>query len=143
MPYRTVAPWVKAIRESRDAVQENFHTGRPHVENNTVELLYADRRWTANELAAKGCTSKTDGKRCQLLHVPAAPPSSSAQEKTTTLDGTEPHLLHDNTRSLPSLLLSRTSCAADNGRFWIICRTHPIRVQNERTTARDSVQHKR
>ena len=40
---------------------------------------------------APRCTSKADVKRCLLLHVPAAPPSSSAQEKTTILGGTEPH----------------------------------------------------
>ena len=32
-------------------------------------------------------TYKADGKRCLLLHVPAAAPSSSAQEKTTTPGG--------------------------------------------------------
>ena len=37
------------------------------------------------------CTSNADGKRFLLLHVPATPPSFSAQEKTTTLGGTEPH----------------------------------------------------
>ncbi|KAJ4448689.1 hypothetical protein ANN_00079 [Periplaneta americana] len=64
LPYCAVARWVKAFQEGRDAVQENFRTGRPHVENNTVELLAslldADRRWTAinelqDELEAKAC----------------------------------------------------------------------------------------
>ena len=45
--------------------------------------------WWGN--TAPRCTSKADGKRCLLLHVPAAPPSSSAQEKTTTPGDTEPH----------------------------------------------------
>ena len=36
-------------------------------------------------------TSKADGKCSQLLHVPAAPSSSSAQEKTSTLGDTEPN----------------------------------------------------
>ena len=47
-------------------------------------------------------------------------------------------------------LLPRTSCAAGNGRFWNIHRTHPIWVHaitnlrpSERTTARNPVQHKR
>ena len=51
LPYRTVARWVKAFREGRDAVQDNLRTGRPHMKNNTVQhrasLLDADRRWTA------------------------------------------------------------------------------------------------
>ena len=45
-------------------------------------------RWWEN--TAPRCTSKANGKRCLLLHVPAAPLSSSAQEKTTILGGTEP-----------------------------------------------------
>ena len=57
LSYRTVARWVKAFREDRDAVQGNLRTGRSHVENNTVQLLSsmldADRRWTARELAAE------------------------------------------------------------------------------------------
>ena len=36
-------------------------------------------------------TSKVDGKRCLLLKVPSATPSSSAQKKTMKLGGTEPH----------------------------------------------------
>ena len=39
LPYRTMAGWVKAIREGRDAIQDNLHTGRLHLENNTVQLL--------------------------------------------------------------------------------------------------------
>ena len=34
-----MARWVKAFREGRDAVQDNLRTGRPRVENNTVQLL--------------------------------------------------------------------------------------------------------
>ena len=52
-----------------------------------------------------------------------------------------PIILHDN---------ARTSCAARNGRFWNIHRTHPIWVhaitslrQSERTTTRDPVQYRR
>ena len=56
-PYRTVARWIKASRECRDAVQYNLGTERPHVENNKVQLyaslLEADRRLTARELAAE------------------------------------------------------------------------------------------
>ena len=40
---------------------------------------------------APRCTSKRDGKRSLLLHFPASPPFSSAQEKTTKLGGTESH----------------------------------------------------
>ena len=32
LPYRV-------FREGKDAVQDNIRTGRPHVENNTVQLL--------------------------------------------------------------------------------------------------------
>ncbi|KAJ4438021.1 hypothetical protein ANN_13960 [Periplaneta americana] len=57
LQYRTVARWVKAFREGRDAVQDNLRTGRSRVEDNTVQLLAsllgADRRWTARELAAE------------------------------------------------------------------------------------------
>ena len=55
---------VKAFREGRDAVQDNLRTGRPQVENNTVEflasLLEADRQWTATEI---GVSHKT------VLHI--------------------------------------------------------------------------
>ena len=41
--------------EGRDAIQDNLHTGRPHMENNTVQLLAclldAGCWWTARELA--------------------------------------------------------------------------------------------
>ena len=68
LPYRTVARWIKAFREGRDAVQDNLRTGRSHVENNTVQLLAslldADRRWTARELPAEvGVCHKT------VLHI--------------------------------------------------------------------------
>ena len=57
LPYRTVPRMVKAFREGRDVVQDNLRTGRPHVENNTVQfltsLLEDGRRWTARELAAE------------------------------------------------------------------------------------------
>ncbi|KAJ4450854.1 hypothetical protein ANN_02285 [Periplaneta americana] len=76
LPYRTVARWVKAFREGRDAVQDNLHTGRPRVEDNTVQLLAslldADRRWTARELAAevgshRPCWTGTKGKMTTFL----------------------------------------------------------------------------
>ncbi|KAJ4433614.1 hypothetical protein ANN_15924 [Periplaneta americana] len=68
LTYRTVARWVEAFREGRDAVQDNLRTGRPRVEDNTVQLLAslldADRRWTARELAAEvGVCHKT------VLHI--------------------------------------------------------------------------
>ena len=47
----------KAFWKGRDAVQDNHRTGRPHVENNTLQLLSslldADRQRTARELAAE------------------------------------------------------------------------------------------
>ena len=70
LPYRTVSRWVKAFREGRDAVQDNLRIGRPHVENNTVQLLAsspleANRRWTARELPAEvRVFHKT------MLHIP-------------------------------------------------------------------------
>ncbi|KAJ4447549.1 hypothetical protein ANN_09556 [Periplaneta americana] len=39
LPYHTVARWVQAFREGRDAIQDNLRTGRPCVEDNTVQLL--------------------------------------------------------------------------------------------------------
>ena len=39
LPFRTVVGCVKASREDRDVVQDNLRIERPHVENNTVELL--------------------------------------------------------------------------------------------------------
>ena len=39
LPYRKVARWVKPLQEGRDAVQDNLHTGQPHMENNTSQLL--------------------------------------------------------------------------------------------------------
>ncbi|KAJ4432752.1 hypothetical protein ANN_21390 [Periplaneta americana] len=64
LPYRTVARWVKAFREGRDADQDNLRTGRPRVEDNTVQLLAslldADRRWTAqrkSEYVTKLCST--------------------------------------------------------------------------------------
>ncbi|PSN36375.1 hypothetical protein C0J52_23866 [Blattella germanica] len=68
LPYRTVAGWVTAFRVGGDFVNDNPRTGRPHVENNTVQLLASlldvDRRWTARELAAEvGVCHKT------VLHI--------------------------------------------------------------------------
>ena len=82
--------------------------------------------WWSN--TAPRCISNADGKRCLLLHVPAAPPSFSAQEKTTTLGGRKPHHSSWQIQGVAPLLLSRTSCIAGNGRFWNIHRTHPIWV---------------
>ena len=39
LPYRTMARWVKALQKGRFAVQDNLGIGRPHVENNIVQLL--------------------------------------------------------------------------------------------------------
>ena len=48
------------------------------------------------------------------------------QEKITTLGGTEPRHSSAMQGITPLALLSRTSCAGSNGRFWNIHRTHPI-----------------
>ena len=53
-----------------------------------------------------------------------APPSSSDQEKTTTLGSTEPYHFHDNARS-HTVAAVTDLFAAGNGRFWNIHRTHP------------------
>ena len=67
LPYSTVTRWVTTFRESRDAVQDNFHTRLTHVENNAVYILLphldTDCPWTARELAGEvGVYHKT------LLH---------------------------------------------------------------------------
>ncbi|PNF35582.1 hypothetical protein B7P43_G02399 [Cryptotermes secundus] len=68
LPYRAVARWVKLFREGRDAVQASRHSGRPHVDNHTIQLLASlmdvDRRWAVRELAAEvGVCHKT------VLHI--------------------------------------------------------------------------
>ena len=37
LPYRTVARWVKLFREGRDSIQDSRRSGRPHVDNHTIE----------------------------------------------------------------------------------------------------------
>ena len=64
----TVARWVKAFREGRDAIWDDVRTRQYHVENITTQLLApledVDRRWTAHELAAEiGVCHKT------VLHI--------------------------------------------------------------------------
>ena len=59
---------VAISRSGTDAVQDKLRTGRPNMENNTVQLLTslldADRRWIARELAAEvGVCHKT------VLHI--------------------------------------------------------------------------
>jgi len=68
LPYRTVARWVKLFREGRDSIQDSRRSGRPHVDNHTIQLLASlldvERRWTAPELAAEvGLCHKT------VLHI--------------------------------------------------------------------------
>ena len=95
--------------------------------------------WWGN--TAPSCTSKADGKRYLLLHVPAVPSSPSAQEKTTTLGGTK---LHHSSWQWKE---SRRCCC--HGRIWYIHRTHPIWVHGitisswKKNTAMDPVQNKR
>ena len=86
------------------------------------------------------CTSKTVGKRCLLLHVIATTPSSSTQEKTTTLGGTEPH--HSSWQCKESHSCCHGSLAplemADSGVSSILTQYESMRLrsfrQSERTT---------
>ena len=83
LSYRTVARWVKLFREGRDAVQDNLHRGRSHVENNKVQvlasLMHADRQWTARDLAAEiGVCHKTV---LYVLHDILRPQSCSAMDR--------------------------------------------------------------
>ena len=39
LPYLTVARWVKLFHEGTDSIQDSCHSGRPHVDNHTTELL--------------------------------------------------------------------------------------------------------
>ena len=68
LPYYTMAWWVKVFWEGRDAVQGNLCTRRPHMENNSVQLLasllFANCQWIERELAAEvGVCHKT------VLHI--------------------------------------------------------------------------
>jgi hypothetical protein len=68
LPYRTAARWVKFSREGRDAIQDSRRSGRPHIDNHTIQLLASlldvDRPWAAWEIAAEvGICHKT------VLHI--------------------------------------------------------------------------
>jgi hypothetical protein len=39
LPYRTVARWVKLFSEGRDAIRDSRHSGQPHVDNHTIQLV--------------------------------------------------------------------------------------------------------
>ena len=90
--FETSIKWMEAPRVSSSKKSESYamflegdvHCGVWHWWGNTAPC----------------CTSKADGKRCLLLHVPAAPLSSSAQDKTTTVCGTNTIILYGNERSL-------------------------------------------
>ena len=56
-----------------------------------VKVMFIVAYDTDGVNTAPRCTSMADGKHCLLLHISAAPSSSCAQEKTTTLGGTELH----------------------------------------------------
>ena len=101
--------------------------------------------WDRRGNTAPCCTSKADSKHCLLLHVPAAPPSSSAQEKMMILDGTETHHSswqckesHPYCCHGPLVLLAM----GESGTATVLTR-YMISLPIERTTARNSVQHKR
>ncbi|PNF14671.1 hypothetical protein B7P43_G11402 [Cryptotermes secundus] len=68
LSYRTVAKWVKLFCKGRDAIQDSRRSGRPHVDNHTIQLLASlldvDHQWAAWELAAEvGLCHKT------VLHI--------------------------------------------------------------------------
>ena len=73
-------------------------------------LLCGIWHWWDN--TAPCCTSKTDGKRCLLLHVPTALHSSIDQEKTTTIGDTVLPPFFMKMQGVTALLLSLTSCTA-------------------------------
>ena len=94
-------------------------------------------------------TSKTDSKSCLKLCVPTTPPSSSTQEKMTTLGGTELHNFSwqckkwhcCNRRRLTPLEMG------DSGTSTILTQYESMQLQSlcqsEKTTARNLVQHYR
>ena len=106
--------------------------------------------WNCWYNTATRCTPRKMGKCCLILHVPAAPSSSSAKQKTTTLGGTEPH--HSSWQYME---LHRCGCheplaplaMGDSGTSTVLTRYESMRLrslhQSERTTARDPVQDKR
>ena len=70
-------------------------------------------------------TSKPDGKRCLLFHIPAALLLSSTQEKRRRLVVQNPIILHDNAKNQTAAAVMDLLCSG-NGRFWYIHRTHLI-----------------
>ena len=74
--------------------------------------------WWCN--TAPRCTSKADGKRCPLQHVPAAP---TFVQRLGENDDT---WWNRTSSFFTTMLLSWTSCAPGNGRFWNIHRTPRI-----------------
>ena len=104
--------------------------------------------WWGN--TAPRCTSKPDGKHCLQLHVPAAPPSSSSQEKIPPLGGTEPHHLSWQCKESHSCCCPRTLvplAICDSGTSTVLTQYEFMRLQylrqSKRNTVRDPVHHKR
>ena len=62
-----------------------------HPTKCAVKMMFIVVYVTERVILHQYCTSKADGKRSLLLHVSAASTSSSAQEKTMTQGGTNPH----------------------------------------------------
>ena len=72
------------------------HPGSPHPNKVcptqcAVKVMFSVTYDIEGVILHHTCTSNADNKCCILLHIPAAPPSSRAQEKTTILSGTELH----------------------------------------------------
>ena len=136
---------VSYVRNLKRQSNEWKHPGSPRPKKLrptqcAVKVMFI----VAYDTDALRCTSKADGIRCLLLHIPAAPPSSSAQEKTTTLGGTEPIILHDNSRSYTAAVIGPLALLAmgDSGTSIVLTRLRSLR-QSERTTARDPVERMR
>ena len=112
------------------------------------DVHYSVCHWWGN--TTPRCTSKADGKRYLLLHVSAEPPSSGAQEKTTSVGRTEP--LHSSWQCKESHFCCCRGPLAllalvESGTFTVLIQYESMLLlslrQSERTTVRDPVQHKR
>ena len=111
--------WMEAFRFS------SYKESAPYTMCCEGDVHCGIRHWCDN--TAPCCTSKTDCKRCLLLHVPAAPTSSSTgQYDDTWWYRTSSFFM--TVQGVTPLLLSWTSCVTGNGRFWNIHHTHPIWV---------------
>ena len=103
--------------------------------------------WRGN--TAPCCTCKADSKYCLLLHIPAAPPLSRAQENVT-LGGTEHHhsswQCKESRRCCchgPLVLLAMWNSGKSTVLIWYESMWLQSLRKREKITLRDPVQHKR